>query len=704
MLQDKVLGYDGLKHTLSKLHGKPINADSVTFDNSETELESTNVKGAIDELFISVSEGKRLIASTITDMGVETEVDADYDTLSENIKLIRHEYKYIAGRDWWKGKMPESRQWISVAYGNGVFVAVSNKSTGTDTGVYSLDGVSWKEMKFPTATNLQTVSYGNGKFVAIPYKSNIAFYSSNGIDWNQTSLPASEAWIKVIYGSNRFIVVGQNSNTYAYSLDGIEWISSKLPITGSSAIGYGDGKFVVMGYLTNTAAYSSDGIDWTVISSLSQTSRNYYECVYGKGRFIAVAANTDVVIYSDDAVTWHEVKLPVSKNWYSAAYGDGKFVVPSYSDVAAYSYDGENWMLNEFPVSNNWRAITYGDGKFVVVAYNSDTFAYSYTGDDPPVDYDWTYKAGRDWWESSIENDNTLKQWFDISYGAGKFVTLNYGTNIGAYSTDGIKWTTMTLPINGYWYQVSYVNDKFVAFANLVGKSGVYSYDGINWLEMPNLPRDTNGVHGVCYGNGVYVTTTNSASLPSLYSYDGINWKESIGFNDVSTVLVYGNGRFIAFARYLTSAGKVFCSSDGINWTTETINVTAIFSSVVFANGKFVAVIDNSDGINPAAYYSYDGIAWYATDFLKKGQWRSISYGNGRFITIDYGNTNVAFYSDDGIHWIETTLPQSGYWLTSAYGDGRFVALSYRTDVVAVSYNTDTPPVSAIIQAAINSI
>lgn len=64
-------------------------AGEVTYDNAQTGMAAQNVQEAVDELFTSVSDGKALVASAITDMGVKTPQDAAFQTLAANIRSIR---------------------------------------------------------------------------------------------------------------------------------------------------------------------------------------------------------------------------------------------------------------------------------------------------------------------------------------------------------------------------------------------------------------------------------------------------------------------------------------------------------------------------------------------------------------------------------------------------------------------------------------
>lgn len=69
----------------------PVTTGSnVSYSNSSTSslITHTNVQGAIDDLFTSVSNGKSLIASAITDKGVSTSSNASFSTMSENIGKI----------------------------------------------------------------------------------------------------------------------------------------------------------------------------------------------------------------------------------------------------------------------------------------------------------------------------------------------------------------------------------------------------------------------------------------------------------------------------------------------------------------------------------------------------------------------------------------------------------------------------------------
>ena len=106
------------------------------------------------------------------------------------------------------------------------------------------------------------------------------------------------------------------------------------------------------------------------------------------------------------------------------------------------------------------------------------------------------------------------------------------------------------------------------------------------------------------------------------------------------------------------------------------------WKSVTYGNGKFVAVRSYN---STAAAYSEDGITWTATTIPSSANLYSVTYGNGKFVAVAY-NSTVAVYSEDGITWTATTMPSSTYWYSVTYGNGKFVAVASGS---IAAYSTD---------------
>ena len=275
--------------------------------------------------------------------------------------------------------------------------------------------------------------------------------------------------------------------------------------------------------------------------------------------------------------------------------------------TSGWSAPDEGWKQNTLPANTDWKSVTYGDGKYVAVTFYSDKGAYS--------------TDGVTWTEMSMP---AVDGWI-VTYGNGKYVALASGNTKGAYSTNGINWTEMNMPASRSWNGLTYGNGKFVAVAASSDK-GAYSTDGVTWTEM---------------------------SMPTSRDWASVT---------------YGDGKFVAVV--VDSLYGAY-SADGISWTEMSMPASRIWRRVAYGNGKFVAVGAGSD----KGAYSTDGISWTEMSMPTSRSWIGLTYGDDKFVAVAY-NSDKGAYSTDGITWTETTLPASIGWNDVTYGDGEFVAVS----------------------------
>lgn len=268
----------------------------------------------------------------------------------------------------WTGTTIPTGGWYSVAYGNGVFVAVSRLDSAV---AYSTDGSNWTSLDALPSSQNWSVTYGNRLFVAVAEGSNEAAYSTNGSTWTSTTLPGSENWQSVTYGNGMFVAVAVGSADDAYSVDGSSWTGGSLPVSGEwQAVTYANGLFVAVAGNSTEAAYSTNGTTWT--NATLPASADWWAVTYGNGLFVAVAYNSDDSAYSTDGSTWTIGTMPSSTNWYSIAYANGVFIAISDNSTAASSTNGSVWTGVGLPNSADWASVAYGNGVFVAVAHNSN--------------------------------------------------------------------------------------------------------------------------------------------------------------------------------------------------------------------------------------------------------------------------------------------------------------------------------------------
>ena len=247
----------------------------------------------------------------------------------------------------------------------------------------------------------------------------------------------------------------------------------------------------------------------------------------------------------------------------------------------------------------------------------------------------------------------------------GRYVAIRTAAS-GAYSNDGVTWTSMSMPSNQSWTSVAaaQVDDVssiqnagiFVAVASGTDKAA-YSEDGIAWVET-TMPVSADWI-SVTYGNGRWVaialdTTTVAVSL------DGVTWDitgtlATTGYNAIT----YGKGLFVAVRSGTTVAAS---STNGEGWTLRVLPAASTWTTVTYGNNKFVALASNS---NDGAY-SLNGTTWSSMtttspDGSSVAGYEKVSYGQGLFMATVF-NAAVEDYSfvvtsEDGIVWTARGLP-----------------------------------------------
>jgi hypothetical protein len=162
---------------------------------------------------------------------------------------------------------------VSVAYGitstgTGRWIAIGS---GGATAYSDNGGVSWNAGGSLGAGTWSSIAYGQGVWVAIVTGGTTTKYSDDGgITWTTGgSLPSSSTWISIAYGANKFVAVSSSGAVNpAYSVDkGVTWANSGASgYIGSgttTSVHYGQGVFVVTQSSSNNMSSSQDGLVWT---------------------------------------------------------------------------------------------------------------------------------------------------------------------------------------------------------------------------------------------------------------------------------------------------------------------------------------------------------------------------------------------------------------------------------------------------------
>ena len=284
-------------------------------------------------------------------------------------------------------------------------------------------------------------------------------------------------------------------------------------------------------YATTYEAWYSDGSSWTAATTTagSGSSYGFQSVVFGAGKFVALLRNLPEAVFSDasrintnliktstDGATWSTLALPNAYgSGISLSYGSGVF-------VATFQNGYDSWNGSGYPVNHN-RYATSTDG----INWTSRTIPGA-TGGYRPM---------------SVASNGTVHVMVVLGSDA---VSGGFGTAVNtAYtSTDGVTWTSRTLPSSARWSRVVYAAGRFVLTSPLGSADVLTSTDGATWA-LGDLGVAASGVATgnttTIYAPPVYASgygrsaslTTASASLTVSASVSGgaavsYQWQSSV--------------------------------------------------------------------------------------------------------------------------------------------------------------------------------
>jgi hypothetical protein len=151
------------------------------------------------------------------------------------------------GLTWTAQAAAEQNQWISVTYGNGQFVAVSQN--GTNPVMTSPDGITWTAQAAAEQNSWRSITYGNGQFVAVAADgTNRVMTSPDGVIWTPQAAAEANNWISVTYGDGLFVAVAfTGTNRVMTSPDGVSWTAQAASEQNSwISLTYANGQFVAV--------------------------------------------------------------------------------------------------------------------------------------------------------------------------------------------------------------------------------------------------------------------------------------------------------------------------------------------------------------------------------------------------------------------------------------------------------------------------
>jgi len=178
-------------------------------------------------------------------------------------------------------------------------------------------------------------------------------------------------------------------------------------------------------------------------------------------------------------------------------------------------------------------------------------------------------------------------------------------------------------------------------------------------------------------GAGIVTVLDPSSQYTILPEVTAIGGVTSAAQNWIN--IAYGAGTWVAISGYTSASTLAVSSTNGINWTANTLPTSANWTSVAYGGGRFVAIAQGGQ-----TAYSTNGSTWVSSNSVTMTganggpNWQNIRYGGGTFLALNSGaiSNQAAATSPDGVTWTLQSLPSSATWIDSAYSAGNWVVIS----------------------------
>ena len=392
------------------------------------------------------------------------------------------------------------------------------------------------------------------------------------------------------------------------------------------SITYGNDEYIVVGE-SGVILASQNGVNWEVRES--GVKEPLYNIIWNGDLYVAVGGSYSkgcVILTSKDGVNWEKQSCEFYGELHGIVWNGSKFVAVGgrfqqfnpKEGIVLTSDDGVIWERSILPTEADMCGVAWGEGTFVAVGSNGQVF---------------TSMDGVNWAARFSGSIYTIN---DITYANNRFTAVGGSTKGIVFSSeDGITWSVQADVVTAQLNSVMWSGSNYYAFGN--NGCVISSSDGSNWSVLNSLKGN---VSEAIYKNGILAVGSYGliATSSDMSSWEYNRLSTSTNLNG----FVYDGNRFLAVGKG-DHGGRVLKSGNADYWEEISILNTYELKSIVWGNGKFVAVGSYGD-----IYTSTDGTTWkYITRYtyeLNKVIWNGKNF-------IAAGDFGLVLKSSDGLTW-----------------------------------------------------
>lgn len=583
----------------------------------------------------------------------------------------------VDGVNWVAGTTLTVLTYTGLTFGNQLFVAVAS---GTNMLATSGNGITWNYITLPSSSSWIDVAYGDGVYVVISQTSS-ALYSEDGITWHEISLPVSLTFTAIAFGNKQFTIIASNSTIVVTSSDGLIWAMNEMLPSALDwvAVVYGNGIDIAIAAETDTVAVSpalSENIKYVYSPIMYPLTQNPIDGISGynpNNPYIFPVPNDPQAIYATSEIYVTGGVETVGP--FLVAYSNNGLVRNSSSNAPGVWFNNGNVYYNQNPLLandnnvDNYKVIKVGTIRtganlsFLILTTNTVTVA-TFCG--APGIFSYATIS----FSSSIVSATSVVEHNNILYWVGEIAFFQCDGNVLneipnsvnknwffenlTYSNRAKTWSFKNPRFNEIWFVAPMFG------SNEPNHAIVYNYVTNSWYDTPwNFSA---GYYNMSYyrpllcGQMLPVNTEFLTQPPEGIAFP-MTWQIALGDNLTGPAIWIGETGVdqvtLGVNNPLTTPIPAYITSNNIGWVSGGPNMNAVPITNKIVIQKIEPDIQGS-GTNYISISAQDyplsenSQLFYGSYTIGPGEYASYFAPNvqGRLMTVTFGcnSLNATFF------------------------------------------------------------